>query len=125
MSEETKTEKLVQILKSLKHSGDIDGAAIITKDGLLIVSEISEGVDTETVAAMTAALVGAAETAVSELKKGLLERIIIDSQKGKIITVSAGEKAILVVLTVTKVNLGLALLEMEKASQKIMNVLGD
>ena len=121
---DTKKEKLLEILKSLKEVGDIIGSSVISVDGLQIASDLSGNVDADTFAAMSAAMQGAAETAVSELKQGELKQIIIDADKGKLITISAGKKAILVILANPKINLGLALLELGRAAGKISDVLG-
>ncbi|MCK4589860.1 MAG: roadblock/LC7 domain-containing protein [Nanoarchaeota archaeon] len=120
----TKKDQLVEILQTLKKIGEVLGSSIISRDGLTIASDLSQDIDEETFAAMSAAMQGAAETAVSELKQGNLRQIIVDAQKGKIITLSAGERAILVILAKSKINLGLVLLEMSKASGKISGVLG-
>ena len=121
---DTKKEKLTEILQSLRKIGDIQGSSVISRDGLTIASDLSKDVDEETFAAMSAAMQGAAETAVQELKQGSLNQIIIDAQNGKMITISAGEKAILVILAKPDINLGLVLLEIGKASGKITNILG-
>ncbi len=119
----TKKEKLTEILQNLRKMGDIQGSSVTSRDGLVIASDLSKDVDEETFAAMSAAMQGAAETAVSELKQGNLNQIIVDAVKGKIITISAGEKAILVILANPDINLGLILLETGKASGKISNKL--
>ncbi|MBU2561171.1 MAG: roadblock/LC7 domain-containing protein [Nanoarchaeota archaeon] len=121
---ETKKDRLVKVLKDLVAVGDVIGSSVVSTDGLGIASNLGEGVDEETFAAMAAAMQGAAETAVSELKQGNLRQIIIDADQGKIITISAGEKAILVILATPKINLGLVLLELRKASGKISDLLG-
>ena len=121
---ETKKEHLIAILQTLKKIGEVLGSSVISRDGLVIASDLSTDVDEETFAAMSAAMQGADETAVSELKQGNLKQIIIDYQNGKIIIISAGEKAILVILAKSKINLGLALLEMGKTGKKIDGVLG-
>jgi predicted regulator of Ras-like GTPase activity (Roadblock/LC7/MglB family) len=121
---ENKKEKLEKILKSLDDIGDVLGSAIISSDGLSISSNLNEDADAETLAAMTAAMHGAAETAMSELKQGKLRQIIIDAEHGKLVTISAGENAILVVLAKPQINIGLALLELGRASGKISDVLG-
>ncbi len=122
--ETSKKEKLTQILQKLTSTGDIEGAAVITRDGLVIASELSEGIDADTFAAMSATMTGAAETAVQELKKSSPDRVIVESPKTKLITTGAGEKAILVILAEPKLNLGLALLELGRASGKISDALG-
>ena len=120
---ETKKERLDQILRELNAVGGIEGSAVISRDGLLIASGLSESVDAGTFAAMSAAMVGAAETASSELKRGELNQIIVDAQNGKIIAVGAGVLAILVCLLKSEVNLGLVLLEMGRTTGKISDIL--
>lgn len=121
----SKKEKLVKILEDIDGIGDVIGSAVISTDGLCIASNIKEGIDIDTFAAMSAAMQGAAETAVSELKQGNLRQIIIDADNGKIITISAGKKSIIVILANPKINLGLALLELGKASGRISSILGE
>ncbi len=69
---ETKKEQLTEILQNLRKIGDIRGSSVISGDGLVIASDLSKDVDEETFAAMSAAMQGAAETDVSELKQGTL-----------------------------------------------------
>ena len=119
---DTKKEKLDNVLKSLKEIGRISESIIVSRDGLVIASDASD-IDAETFAAMSAAMQGAAETAASELKQGEIEQIIVESEKGKIISTGAGTKALLVIVANKGINLGLALLEMGKAAEKIKSIL--
>jgi len=117
-------EQLEKILKDLKAAGDIEASAIVSRDGLLIAADISQNVNAEAFAAMTATMLGAAETATSELGKGIPDRVIVEGKEGKIIATGAGPKALLVVMTTPRANLGLVLLEMSKASEKVKELLG-
>ncbi len=121
---ETKQEKLVAILKELRKIGDIQGSSVVSRDGLIIAADLSQDIDEETFAAMSAAMQGAAETAVSELKRGALNEIIIDAEKGKLVSIGAGELAILVCISKREVNLGLLRLELNKVAKKITSVIG-
>ena len=120
---DTKKAKLEKILEELKSIGGITGSAVISKDGLAVASDISEK-DVDTFAAMSAAIEGAAETAVSELKQGELKQIIVDADEGKTITISTGDEAILVILAKPTINLGLVLLGLGKAAGKVSKILG-
>jgi len=120
---DTTKDELEKILQNLRMIGDIVGSAVISIEGLLIASDIGDEVEGEAFAAMSAAMQGAAETAVQELKQGTLKQIIIEAEQGKMITISAGEKAILVILAKAEINLGLALLELGRASGKISGIL--
>ena len=122
---QTKKEQLETILSNLKTVGGILNSAVISRDGLLVASDLTKNIDADTFAAMSAAMEGAAETAASELKQGELKQIIVDADNGKLITLSAGKKALLVVLAKPEINLGLVLLELGRASDKLSNLLGD
>ena len=116
-------EILEKILRDLRATGDIDASAIVSRDGLLIAADIPQNVNAEAFAAMTAAMLGAAETATSELGRGVPDRVIVEGKEGKIIATGAGSKALLVVMTNPKASLGLILFEIGKASDKIKEVL--
>lgn len=120
---ESKKETLDALLKGFNDGCSCEGSAIVSRDGLLISSFLSGGVDAETFAAMSATMVGAAETAVSELKKGSMERVIVESRDSKIIATGAGPSALLVVMASSKANLGLVLMEMKKFSDQISSIL--
>ena len=121
----SKKDQLIQILQGLRKMGDVVGSSVISTEGLMIASDLGENIQGDTFAAMSAAMQGAAETAVHELKQGSLKQIIVDADEGKIITISSGKKAILVILTKSDINLGLALLELGRASGKISSVLDE
>jgi uncharacterized protein len=112
---ETKKDKILGILRKLKSSGDIEGAAVITRDGLLIASDLSGDINGDTFAAMSATMSGAAETAVQELGKSSPERIIVESENMKLITIGAGPQAILACIVAPNAKLGLVLIDMGKA----------
>jgi len=119
----SKKEELIEVLESLSDVGDIDGAVIATRDGLLIASHLPQDVSAETFAAMSATMFGAAETAVSELKKGKVKRIISEAEDCKLIAVDAGPTAALVALVKPNANLGLVLMEMTKAANMIKEIM--
>jgi predicted regulator of Ras-like GTPase activity (Roadblock/LC7/MglB family) len=120
----TTIEMLDKILQDLNNIGGVEASAVASRDGLLICSTISKIQPAETFVAMSATMMGAAETATTELGKGIPERIIVESKTGRIIGTGAGAKALLLVMTKPDTGLGLVLIEMTKASEKIKNILG-
>lgn len=116
-------DMLEEVLNDLKSAGDVEAGAVVSRDGLLIAADISQNVNSDSFAAMTATMLGAAETATSELRKGIPDRVIVEGENGKIIATGAGFKALLVTMTSPQANLGLILLEMGKASSKIKELL--
>ena len=120
----THTTKILQeIVTDLKNIGGIEACAIASRDGLLMSSDMPDGIIGETFAAMSATMLGAAETATTELNRGLPSRIIVESQTGKLICMGAGPKALLVVMAKPDVGLGLILVEIEKTAAKIKELI--
>lgn len=120
----TSIELLEKILKDMNNTGGVEASAIASRDGLLIYSTILQKSQAETFVAMSATMMGAAETAASELGKGIPDKIIVESKTGSIIGIGAGPKALLLVMTKPDAGLGLVLIEMKKASERIKQVLG-
>jgi predicted regulator of Ras-like GTPase activity (Roadblock/LC7/MglB family) len=116
-------EEMEKFLGDLKRIGDVQASAIVSRDGLLMASDIPQSIHAEAFAAMNATMVGAAETATSELNKGALGRVIIESRDVKIIACGAGPKALLVVMTGPGAGLGLILVEMGKVSEKVKELI--
>ncbi|RLI87170.1 MAG: hypothetical protein DRO76_02745 [Candidatus Altiarchaeales archaeon] len=120
----SKKEELSDVLKELTDVGDVDGAAVITKDGLLVSSKLPRDVDAETFAAMSATMFGAAETAVLELKKGSVKRVISEAQDCKLVAADAGPSAVVVALVRAEANIGLVLVEIIKAANHTKEIMG-
>src|SRR5660398_241682 len=111
----TTIEMLEKALKEINNIGGVEASAVSSRDGLLICSTISKKQNADTFVAMSATMVGAAETATMELGKGIPDRIIV---------AGAGPKALLLVMTRPDAGLGLVLIEMEKDAQQIREILG-
>lgn len=112
-----------KILADLRKVGGVEACAAVSRDGLLIRSNIQKEQFAESFAAMSATMLGAAETATIELGKGVPHRVIVESENGRLIAVGAGPKALLIVIVNTDTGLGLILLELEKASEKLKGLL--
>ena len=104
--------------------GDITGAAVVRPDGLMIASVLSKDTDEKRLAAMGAAIVGTSQRTCDELSRGDLGQIIIEGSTGKATFAFAGSKGILAVLSPNEVNLGLVLMEVERASEEIAKAMG-
>ncbi|MCK9151674.1 roadblock/LC7 domain-containing protein [Methanobacterium alcaliphilum] len=103
--------------------GDVNGVAVLRPDGLMISSVLSNNADEKRVAAMAAAMIGTSQRTCDELERGDLSQVIIDGSVGKAILTNAGSKAVLAALSPAEVNLGLALLELERTAEKVKDVM--
>ncbi len=110
-------------LQELGRLSDVKAAAVVRRDGLVVVHTLPASIDPKLVAAMLAAIVGASEMATEALEQGRFQRAIIESDEGKLLSTGAGEEALLVSLVYSDANLGLVLMAMEKAAQRVDEIL--
>lgn len=114
-------KEIKEILMGLRHRiSDIEGCSVVSRDGLVVASELLAEVESKAFAALSADVTKSGEVVSSELRIGGLGQIIINSSKGNIITANVGKKAILVCLVKPKANVGLVLLHMDRTSQRLL-----
>jgi len=113
------------ILADLLRLEGVVEVGIISKDGLLIEGETRDRtLNVETVGAMVVAVYGTSQNASKEIfNDERVDIITVESPRGKIISMEAGENAVLAVVTEPKVNLGLLRLYMKKNAQKVASML--
>ncbi len=121
---ETKSEKLLSELKKLANVGNIEGSAVVARNGLMIASDLPRDVDERRLGAMSATMMGAVETAAITLNKGTIKRVTAEIEKAILITMGAGKKAILVVSATPNANLGMLMVEMEERVKNIREIIG-
>ena len=102
---------------------DIQGAALVSPDGLPISSILSTEMDEERTAAMSAAILSLGERIGQELARGLVERIFVEGEKGYSILVSCGTEAVLLVLAGKAAKQGLLFLETKRVVAEIKPLL--
>ncbi len=112
----TRTEQLVERLRDLQaSSGDVEGAAIVSVDGLSMASSLTGNVEEDRVSAMSAAMLSLGERISSELGRGELEQVNVKGSDGYVVLTSVGEEAVLTVLARKNAKLGLILLDVNRA----------
>ncbi len=117
---ETRGDTLEGVLNELQGSiPEIEACAIVSVEGLPIVSALPPDVDEAKVAAMTAAMLTLGEKAAMELGKGILEQVNVKGIDGWLLVVAAGLNACLTVSTTANAKLGLIFLDMKRAADKI------
>src|SRR5439155_363542 len=117
------TKVLQGILAELRRMPAVLGATIARRDGILIAHALPKTMDPKKIAAMTAAIVGTSEMATIQLAQGRFVRAIIESDEGKLLSVGAGDEALLVALVYDDANLGLVLLALERAAKQVESIL--
>jgi predicted regulator of Ras-like GTPase activity (Roadblock/LC7/MglB family) len=112
-----------KVIKDLNNVGGVETCAVVSRDGLLIRSVSQKEQFTESIAALSATMLGAAETATIELGKGIPDRFIVETEQGWLIAVGAGPKALLVVIVNSDFGLGFILFELKETTKKLKELL--
>lgn len=102
---------------------DIEGAALVTPDGLPLVTVLPGHMDEERVSAMSAALLSLGERISSDLMRGSIEQIEIDGAEGYCILTNCGEEAVFLVLATRMAKKGVLHLEVKRAVGEIRPLL--
>jgi hypothetical protein len=119
----SREEQLNQILKNLHSSTpDIEGAAVISMDGLVIASSLPAEVEEDRVSAMSAALYGIGARTAKELNRGDVEQIYIKGQNGYMLITQAGADAVLAVMANIKAKLGIIFLDVRRAAEEVAKI---
>lgn len=114
------SEKLGTLLRNfVAGMGEIQGAAIVTPDGLSLSSALAAGMDEERVAAMSAAMLSLGERIGTELARGALDRVFIEGDQGYGVLTNCGNDAVLLVLAHKSAKQGLLQLEIKRISNEL------
>lgn len=118
------TEKLSIVLQNLvTATSDVQGAALVTPDGLPLAATLPGGMDEERVSAMSAAMLSLGERIGQELARGSIERIFVEGDKGYGVLTSCGDDAVLLVLADRKAKQGVLMLEIKRVVEEIKLIL--
>ncbi len=120
----SRSEQMTKVLRTLSTTTpDIEAAAVVDNDGLMMASSLPQDIADDAVAAMSAALLGMSERIVAELARGKFELNLIRGTDGYTILSRAGGEAVLMVLASQRAKLGLIFLDASRASREIARIL--
>lgn len=116
----TRAEQIHGLLKGfVSNTPDVEGAAMVSVDGLILASVLPAGTDEDRVSAMAAALLSLGERTSLELQRGTLEQVYVKGNAGYIILMQAGGEAVLETIAGSGAKLGMVLLDMKRAVQEL------
>jgi Uncharacterized distant relative of homeotic protein bithoraxoid len=115
-----RADQIQQVLRELVNGIlDLEGAAMVTTDGLTLASALPNGSDEDRVSAMAAAILSMGERTASELKRGTLEQVIVKGNGGYVILMQAGPESVLEAISGSAAKLGMVLLDMKRAAAEL------
>ncbi|MBE9250384.1 roadblock/LC7 domain-containing protein [Dolichospermum sp. LEGE 00240] len=118
------SEKLSMVLQNfVSATTDVQGAALVTPDGLPLAASLPGGMDEERVSAMSASMLSLGERIGMELARGTIDRIFVEGNKGFGILTSCGQDAVLLVLASESAKQGLLMLEIKRVLAELKLIL--
>ncbi|HEY9672869.1 MAG TPA: roadblock/LC7 domain-containing protein [Waterburya sp.] len=109
------SEKIGYVLQNfVTTTSDVQGAAVVTPDGLPIASSLPGAMDDERVSAMSAAMLSLGERIGKELARGDIDRIYVEGTDGFSVLTKCGEEAVFLVLAGKAAKQGVLMLEIKR-----------
>ncbi len=101
----------------------VQGAAVVTPDGLPLASALPGNMDEEKTAAMSAAMLSLGERIGHELARGEIDRIFVQGANGYGVLTSCGEDAMLLTIASSEAKQGLLFMEIKQMSKHVASAL--
>jgi predicted regulator of Ras-like GTPase activity (Roadblock/LC7/MglB family) len=120
----SKKDSFANLLRNLEISAkDIKGVAVTTKNGLPIAVRLPRELDIEAFCGMSAAMYGAAETTMMELRRSALLWVYTETDDSTLVVVDAGSSTLLVALISAGANIGLVLVKLKYAADTVRTLM--
>jgi predicted regulator of Ras-like GTPase activity (Roadblock/LC7/MglB family) len=107
-----------EILAELNETISGRGSVVLSRDGLLIASDVREGVDVERLSALGAAIVREIGRSLREASLETFTQVEVAAEQGKVILVEAGPTYLLVLLG-ARLEIGPGSIEIRSAAHRI------
>jgi hypothetical protein len=111
-------DMLKDLLKELANTSPILGGAILSIEGLPLVSYFHTGNDAVIISAMVAGIHSAGEQTVRELRQGDLKSIIIEGDFGKTLIITIPDGYLLTITAPENAKLGLVFNDAKRAARE-------
>jgi hypothetical protein len=98
---------------------EVQAAAVISIDGLIMASALPEGISEDRISAMSAAMLSLGEQINREMGLGSLEQIYTRGSNGYVVLLAIGQAAVLTTLVKPEAKLGVLFLELRKTAEDL------
>ncbi|MEM9152468.1 MAG: roadblock/LC7 domain-containing protein [Cyanobacteria bacterium P01_F01_bin.3] len=118
------TQQLNDVVQSfVTGTLNVQGAALVTAEGLPIVSTLPPGLEESRAAAMAAAVVGIGDRIGEELQRGTTRHILLEGDHGYSILTLCTSDALFLVLASSDVKQGVLMLEIKRMVERLAQLL--
>ncbi len=107
------------LVAAIRQREGVDAAIVLGRDGLLIDSQISAGLEADDIAARIPAIIGAADELGTATNRGELLTAVLEHREGLAIVSVLSSEAILLVLVTQRANIGQLLFELRRNREHI------
>ena len=101
---------------------EVEAAAIVTADGLIVAASQSLGEDQMFLGGVMATALTAGERIAAELDRGSFENFFVKGERGYVLLTGIGEDKVLALIANEKVKLGMLFLEAERLANMLEEV---
>lgn len=118
----TKKEMYEGILRDLESDSDVITSAVVTNDGLIMATTSVQDLQYELFAAVCASAVSSSFDAMMDVANEGADRLIMESENHRIIVMRVSERVLLTNFTTLDAQLGMVLIKMVRACEKIQKI---
>ena len=119
------TARLTEIVQTfVAETSHVQGAALVTPEGLPLAGSLPTGLEEARAAAMGAAVVAIGDRIGDELQRGPVQHILLEGTRGFSILTLCGEEALFLVLASTEVKQGILMIEIRRVVDEMAQIVG-
>ncbi|MGB7250689.1 MAG: roadblock/LC7 domain-containing protein [Phormidesmis sp.] len=119
------TARLNNIIRAfVTDTSHVQGAALVSPEGLSLAGSLPEELEESRAAAMTAAVIVIGDRIGDELRRGPTERVILEGLQGYSILTRCGSEALFLVLASLDVKQGILLIEIRRIVEEMATLIG-
>ena len=117
-------QALIDRMRILQHGvPEVEAAAVIRLDGLLMASALPDGMSEDRISAMSAAMLSLGEQINKEMGLGTLDQLYTRGSNGYVVLLAVGKSAVLTTLVQPEAKLGVLFLELRKTAEDLARLL--
>ncbi|MEL6159122.1 MAG: roadblock/LC7 domain-containing protein [Cyanobacteria bacterium J06623_5] len=118
------TDKLHHIIQGfVTQTPYVQGAVLVTTEGLPIAGHLPPGMEESRTAAMAAAVITIGDRIGDELQRGPIQHILVEGDRGYSVLALCGSEALFLVLAGLEVKQGILMLEIRRVTETLAGVL--